>query len=182
MQAEFTKLAAQTEAHPNSITRAQFAAALQACGNIQESDKQVLDRLFVLCDKTGDQLVNFKEFLMTMSILCRGSVEDKLKFSFQMYDCDETGEVTKDEMTRVFKGMNSAASYFGDTPMEEEMLNALVDDIFDEADEAATGTLNYIEYMHAVAAHPILVSFIGKAAAASDELCGTTEPAAEAKS
>lgn len=43
-----------------------------------ESDTEILDRLFSMFDKTGNDQINYKEFVGGLAPLCHGSVEEKL--------------------------------------------------------------------------------------------------------
>lgn len=60
----------------------------------------------------------------------------------------------------MLQSMVATASYFGDPVVKKEEVKSLVADIFKGADKSNTGTLNYKEYMQAVADHPVLVQFI----------------------
>ena len=125
-----------------------------------ESDAEILDRLFTMFDKTGDNQVNFKEFSVGIAPLISGDVTEKLQFSFSLYDMDNTGQLRPSEMIFVLTSMNNVASYFGDPVMTHEQIEQLVDDIFREADVSGSGTLSYTEYLAAVSDHPLLVQFI----------------------
>lgn len=43
---------------------------------IAESDTEILDRLFSMFDKTGNDQINYKEFVSGLSPLCHGTVEE----------------------------------------------------------------------------------------------------------
>lgn len=43
-----------------------------------ESDTEILDRLFSMFDKTGNDQINYKEFVGGLAPLCHGTVEEKL--------------------------------------------------------------------------------------------------------
>ena len=49
--------------------------------------------------KTG--VVTFEDFAHGLSILIRGSLEDRLRWTFQMYDVNKDGVVSKDELKEV---------------------------------------------------------------------------------
>ena len=51
--------------------------ALELVG-IMESDTEILDRLFSMFDKTGNDQINYKEFVGGLAPLCHGTVEEKL--------------------------------------------------------------------------------------------------------
>jgi len=157
MQKQFLEVA-QVQGNPNTITKAEFAEALSSVG-VSESDREILDRLFIMLDKTGDYQINFREFIVGVAPLITGTVIEKLNFAFELYDADGTGEIKPTEMRFVLKSMNSTASYFGDPVMTQEQIDQLVDDIFQKYDKSETGSLNYTEFMDAVAGHDVLVSF-----------------------
>jgi Ca2+-binding EF-hand superfamily protein len=158
LQRKFHELA-KRGGNVNTISRNEFREALESVG-ISESDTEILDRLFTMFDKTGDDQVNFREFIVGISPLITGDVISKLNFSFELYDLDGAGTIRKNEMCFILNSMNGTASYFGDPVMTSAQVDLLVDEVFTNADVSETGTLNYAEYMNAVASHPILVSFI----------------------
>ena len=42
------------------------------------TDVEILDRIFTMLDKTGDDLINFKEFAVGVAPLVNGDATDKL--------------------------------------------------------------------------------------------------------
>lgn len=158
MQKKFRELAGN-EGNPNTITRAEFKDGLDSVG-IVESDREILDRLFTMLDKTGDNQINFKEFVVGISPLITGETNDKLSFAFEIYDLDGSGQVRPDEMKFVLTAMNNTCSYFGDIPLSASQITDLVDSIYRTADVSGSGSLPYSDYMVAVGEHPILTSFI----------------------
>lgn len=54
-----------------------YREALELAG-IMESDTEILDRLFSMFDKTGNDQINYKEFVVGLAPLCHGTVEEKL--------------------------------------------------------------------------------------------------------
>lgn len=55
--------------------------ALELAG-IVETDTEILDKLFSMFDKTGNDQINYKEFVVGLAPLCHGTVEDKLACEF----------------------------------------------------------------------------------------------------
>jgi len=159
MQTQFMEIA-QRQGNPHTITKDEFSEALEGCG-IVEADHEILERLFIMLDKTGDQQINFREFICGIAPLITGDVTVKMNFAFELYDMDGTGVVKKPEMIFILRAMNDTASYFGDPVMSQEQIGTLVDEIFEKYDEeeGAAG-LSYKDFMDAVTQHPILVSFV----------------------
>eukprot|EP00903_Cladosiphon_okamuranus_P009095 g8693.t1 len=156
LQHKFMELA-QREGNPFTITRAEFREALELVG-IMESDTEILERLFSMFDKTGNDQINYREFVGGLAPLCHGSVEDKLAFSFELCDHNQTGKIQQDDMEQVLISINETASYFGDPVLKRAQVKELVLDIFGEYGDR-TGSLDYANYVKAVADHPVVVQF-----------------------
>ena len=63
------------------------------------------DHIFRTFDKDKDGTINFSEFLLAINVMGNGSVEEKLMWSFKMFDIDENGSIDLDEMTRVIQSI-----------------------------------------------------------------------------
>jgi Ca2+-binding EF-hand superfamily protein len=159
MQRAFMEIS-QRQGNPNTVAKDEFQEALEGCG-ITEADNEILDRLFIMLDKTGDQQINYREFLCGIAPLVTGDVKEKLNFSFELYDVDGAGVVKKAEMTFVMRAMNDVSSYFGDPVMSQDQIQVLVDEIYEKFDDEENPQgLNYKDFMNAVTQHPVLVSFV----------------------
>ncbi|XP_028834349.1 Kv channel-interacting protein 4 [Denticeps clupeoides] len=61
--------------------------------------------LFIAFDRNQSGLVTFEDFIMGLSVLLRGPVEDKLSWTFNLYDINKDGFITKEEMLDVMKAI-----------------------------------------------------------------------------
>ena len=159
MQVKFREIA-NREGKPSSLNRAQFAEALATVG-INQNDADILDRLFTMFDKTGDDQIDYREFIVGIAPLISGTPADKIEFAFRLYDMDGTGLIKAGEMLTVLSTMNRVASYFGDPVMTEEQIQSLVSDIYEMADEEGSAVqISFADYIKVIADHPILHTFI----------------------
>lgn len=57
------------------------------------------ERLFVQFDTKDNGLIDFDEFVTGLAIMCRGTLDDKIHFLFNMYDVSHDNTVSKQELS-----------------------------------------------------------------------------------
>lgn len=50
-----------------------------------------------------DGVVDFREYVMAISMLIEGSAVEKLRWSFKLYDKDQDGAITRQEMLEIMQ-------------------------------------------------------------------------------
>lgn len=161
LQSKFKEIAAR-EGNPNMITRTEFAEALQVVG-VNQNDADILDRLFTMYDKTGDDQIAFRDFVVGIAPLISGSHLEKIDFAMRLCDLDGTSYLRANEMLNVLSQMNRVASYFGDPVMMEEQIVSVIADVLDLAGASTDGmstSLHYSDYSRIIAEHPHVNTFI----------------------
>lgn len=56
-----------------------------------------------LCRRLQDNTLDFLEYVAALHLLLRGNLEDRLKWSFKMYDKDGNGKLDRQEVKRLIK-------------------------------------------------------------------------------
>ena len=161
LQAKFRELAHRS-GNPSSINRIEFAEALNIVG-VNQNDADILDRLFTMYDKTGDDTINYKEFIVGIAPLISGTHVEKIDFAFRLFDVEGTSYLKGHEMVNILGQMNKVASYFGDPVMTDEQVSSVVVDIVDMAGGGSDGlamSLHYSDYTKIIGEHPIVNTFI----------------------
>ena len=54
-------------------------------------------------DRDGNGSIDFQEFLITIKMTSRGSIDEKLRWVFSLYDADGSGYVTKEELLDILE-------------------------------------------------------------------------------
>ncbi|XP_057299659.1 calcineurin B homologous protein 1-like [Hydractinia symbiolongicarpus] len=111
--------------------------------------RRIIDSFFV---STEDEGINFSQFVGVLSRFRRceektqcqlNTRENKLKYAFKMYDIDNTGMISKqniEHMLTLMVGSNKSS----------EQLTAIADRTMQEADEDKDGYLSYEEFSKAM--------------------------------
>eukprot|EP01039_Chlorochromonas_danica_P000257 gene257-276_t len=150
------------EGTPNMINRTDFSEALNIIG-INQNDADILDRLFTMYDKSGDDQIQYKDFIVGIAPMISGTHVEKIDFALRLYDTEGTSYLKAKEMINVLSQMNRVASYFGDAVMTEEQVASVITDIQEMAGGSNDGlndAIHYVEYIKIIADHPIVNTFI----------------------
>jgi Ca2+-binding EF-hand superfamily protein len=72
-----------------------------------------------------------QKFVQGLSILSRGTLEEKLCWTFQLYDINSDGHITKEEMNDIVTAIYNLMGHPVEEKIDEERIKAKVDRIFD---------------------------------------------------
>jgi Ca2+-binding EF-hand superfamily protein len=70
-----------TDSSPGGITREVFEICL---GPLGLEKNLISDRIFAFFDQDGDKVISFKELVCGMSILCKGSLDERISCKFPL--------------------------------------------------------------------------------------------------
>ena len=89
-------------------------------------------------DKNGE--ISFGEWIVVLSVLTRGSLQDKLDWIFQLLDVDGDGHITRTELTFIISYLEKLYPSLGDPAF-------FVDEIFSRWDVSHDGSLSKAEFI-----------------------------------
>ncbi|RKO87535.1 hypothetical protein BDK51DRAFT_11610, partial [Blyttiomyces helicus] len=75
----------------------------QCLGPLGLEKNLITERIFSFFDRDGDQVISFEELVCGLSILCKGSLDERMKFAFAGYDLDGDGFISRQELHKMFK-------------------------------------------------------------------------------
>eukprot|EP01100_Stratorugosa_tubuloviscum_P010616 TRINITY_DN4579_c0_g2_i1.p1 TRINITY_DN4579_c0_g2~~TRINITY_DN4579_c0_g2_i1.p1 ORF type:complete len:222 (-),score=125.58 TRINITY_DN4579_c0_g2_i1:134-799(-) len=140
---------------------------LEAAGLKEIKNSALGERLFQTLDINNDNMLDIKEFIGGLSLLCKGTPEEKLSISFRVYDLDGNGFITHNELAAMFKtawlsGLRALAATPGcsETDPQEleafanEMSEVFANDAFSKLDENKDGRLSEEEFKRFALADP----------------------------
>ncbi|XP_028669389.1 guanylyl cyclase inhibitory protein [Erpetoichthys calabaricus] len=92
-------------------------------GTVGHDSSEYAEQIFRTLDSNGDDIVDFREYVTAISMLIQGSPEEKLRWSFKLYDKDKDGSITRSEMFEIMQAvykMSVAASLTKVNPLTAE--------------------------------------------------------------
>uniref|UniRef100_A0A3Q3JUL2 EF-hand domain-containing protein n=1 Tax=Monopterus albus TaxID=43700 RepID=A0A3Q3JUL2_MONAL len=152
---EFTKISRKLNLKWDSVRKELegFATMASSCKggriSIEEFAKflklpvnPALEELFALFDRNGDGTIDFREYVIGVTILCRpANTQDVLQMAFQLFDIDEDGKITREEFTSLLR----SALGVSDLNMAK---------LFKEIDADGSGFITFSEFQAFATTHP----------------------------
>mmetsp|Transcript_6203 Transcript_6203/g.8726 ORF Transcript_6203/g.8726 Transcript_6203/m.8726 type:complete len:205 (-) Transcript_6203:199-813(-) len=153
---------ARRSGNPHMIARDEYYEGLNSV-DLVESDRDILDRLFIMLDRTGEERVNYKELIVGITPLISATTAAKLLFAFAMFDDEDAGRLKYNEARFVLLTLNAVSSYFGDPVLRTDQIDELLDEATHALEDPAEKSSGYIasaDLCSFVTAHPLMTEFL----------------------
>ncbi|NWH81233.1 EFCB1 protein, partial [Piaya cayana] len=116
------------------------------------TDDILMDRVFSVFDRDHDNCINVMEWVEGLSIFLRGTLEERIKYCFEVYDLNRDGYISREEMFQLLKNCFRHSS--------EEDPNEAVKDLID-IDYDHDGRLSFTDFEKAVRDENLLLEAFG---------------------
>ena len=67
------------------------------------TEDALVERIFCCWDRENEGIIRLEPWVMGLDLYLRGSLREKIEFCFQVYDLNNDGFITKDEIFQLFK-------------------------------------------------------------------------------
>ncbi|ODO11052.1 calcium-binding protein NCS-1 [Cryptococcus amylolentus CBS 6273] len=118
---------------------------------------QFADYVFNVFDEDKSGTIEFKEFICALSVTSRGRLDEKLKWAFQLYDINQDGFITYDEMLQIVRSIYKMTGQMVQLPEDEDTPEKRVDKIFRNMDVNKDHQLTYDEFKEGSKLDPTIV-------------------------
>ncbi|XP_069385893.1 A-type potassium channel modulatory protein KCNIP2-like [Paralichthys olivaceus] len=105
--------------------------------------------LFEAFDTHNNGAVSFEDFVISLSIILRGSTIDKLNWAFNLYDLNKDGCITREEMTDIMHSIYDMMGRYTYPNMSDSAPKDHVDIFFQKMDRNKDGVVTIDEFLEA---------------------------------
>ncbi|KZV31505.1 Calcium-binding EF-hand family protein, partial [Dorcoceras hygrometricum] len=122
-----------------------------------EKQSFLAERMFDLFDSKRDDVIDFGEFVRSMSIFHPNTPqEEKATFSFKMYDIGNTGFIQKEGVKKMITELLTESNLI----LSDDLIEAIIDKTFEEADSERDGKIDIGEWKDFVARKPSSLKYM----------------------
>jgi len=138
------------------LERMQFRDEL--CNRFSITDDFLMDRIFRAFDKGSKGYLREEDFICGMSTLVKGTLEDQMKYCFQVYDLNSDGYISREEMFHLLKNTLVKQSTEEDP---DEGVKELVETALKKLDHDHDGRVSYQDFKKATLEEKLHLEFLG---------------------
>ncbi|XP_059152946.1 Kv channel-interacting protein 4-like isoform X3 [Physella acuta] len=103
--------------------------------------------VFNTFDHDHNGSISFEEFVMGLSVLSRGTFQERLQWAFSLYDVNGDGVITKDEMLDIVTSIYEMMGRYTEPSIDETTAREHVDRVFQKMDTNRDGVISVEEFM-----------------------------------
>uniref|UniRef100_A0A8C9G8C3 Potassium voltage-gated channel interacting protein 2 n=1 Tax=Pavo cristatus TaxID=9049 RepID=A0A8C9G8C3_PAVCR len=127
------------------FTRRELQVLYRGFKNVNSSTYATF--LFNAFDTDHDGSVSFEDFVSGLSIILRGTIDDRLNWAFNLYDLNKDGCITKEEMLDIMKSIYDMMGKYTYPAMREEAPREHVENFFQKMDRNKDGVVTIEEFL-----------------------------------
>ncbi|UJR38235.1 hypothetical protein I4U23_030908 [Adineta vaga] len=116
--------------------------------------------VFATFDLRSSGYVTFEDFLLCLSTLCRGSVEDRLRWIFTLYDTKKAGKLTQEDFFAIICAVYSLLGNVSSPRYDLDIIREHTAFVFQRFDKLHQGYITMQDFMSFCLNDPTMIQSI----------------------
>jgi hypothetical protein len=131
------------------------------CAALETEKTLITQRLFNLLDENHDNVINFREFLLGISLLIEENFDSQIKVTYRIFDPDNSG-IRPDFMVEI---LSSAVQLLDSICIPKNVIEEIVNKTFEEVnrdlpDKTDKNVIDYHQYRKMVKQNPQILKWL----------------------
>ena len=128
----------------------------------ETTSKSITKEIFASFDQNNDGQVCFRELITSLSLVMKGTGEEKLRWLFSIYDLDNDGRITLDEVLDAVESMYATTEgrMTGMGAAQIALRTAEVEHMFKIVDKDSNGYWTLDEFVKGMKSHPAFLKML----------------------
>jgi len=140
------------------LDETEFRNLLKEAKILNVTNETEYSQLFKTFDADNSGTISFSEVATSLSVLSKGTAEDKLKYLFSVYDVDKSGTLEKEELEMIIDRMKATSIALG-RPVDKSA--NFIDGIMSKLDTAKDGHITKKNWIDIGSRTPSLLLLLG---------------------
>uniref|UniRef100_A0A673C1D1 Guanylyl cyclase-activating protein 2-like n=1 Tax=Sphaeramia orbicularis TaxID=375764 RepID=A0A673C1D1_9TELE len=111
------------------------------------AEAQYMESIFKAFDMNHDNTMDFIEYVAALHLVLRGKLEDKLRWSFKVFDNDDNGRLDRQELQKIIIYKIKKSTMSDDPEIKELTVDQVCNRIFEEVDVNSDGQITLEEFI-----------------------------------
>ncbi|KOC61355.1 EF-hand calcium-binding domain-containing protein 1 [Habropoda laboriosa] len=133
------------------------------------TEDALVERIFCCWDRENEGIIRLEPWIMGLDLYLRGTLREKIEYCFKVYDLNNDGFITKDEIFLLFK--NCLMKQPGEEDPDEAVKD-LSELALKKLDVDRDGKISFHDYKVAILEEPLLLEAFGQCLP-TDENCAS---------
>lgn len=103
--------------------------------------------VFSTMDSNSTGIINFEDFLMGLSILSRGTMDEKLRWIFNLYDLNGDGKITREELSLVVSSVYDLMGKCTNPIIDESVPKSTAEIVFKKLNPRQDGAITIEDFL-----------------------------------
>ncbi|CAF1101814.1 unnamed protein product [Adineta steineri] len=116
--------------------------------------------IFSTFDLRSSSFVTFEDFLICLSTLCRGTIEDRLRWIFSLYDTKRSGKLTKNDFHVIICAVYSLLGNVSNRNYDHETIREHTAIVFQKFDKSQRGYITVQDFISFCSKDPAIIQSI----------------------
>ena len=139
------------------INKKGFSAMMKKCFPDQDIDK-LESHIFRMYDINKDDKVDFHEFMIVLTVMGSGTVQENLEQIYRIFDINNDGHISKKELERIVKDLFGLMKPSDNPTMATDKV--LAEMAFKEMDKDSDSKISKEEFINACQSHEKISSML----------------------